>query len=214
VYEYREVRRALPPLVEATAELRALLWVFGGLGGALLVADLAAGHLGRLTTLEVADVIIVYGVSTGTTLAAVALGRFTGPKILYRNILDRAPDPPPQAHREAPRRTRTRGVLIGALTVVSFVAVAAIASGILLAVMGKEKSEIPDHLIAIAALIGGGWAVACAGAAWKVRAWLERWERLRHQRVLCPPLHAASLGEVYFTSDPAEPDQVQGGAGP
>jgi hypothetical protein len=176
--------------------------VFGCLGGVLVIADLAVGHLGRLTTLEVADVLIVFGISTGTSLAAVALGRFTGPKILYRNILDRAPDPPPQAHREPPRRTRTRGLLIGALTAVAFVGVAAISSAILLAVMGKERADIPDHLIAIAALIGGGWALACAGAAWKVRGWLERWEELRHQRVLCPPLHAASLGEVYFTSDP------------
>jgi hypothetical protein len=201
VYEYRDVPRALPPLVEATIELRMLVWVFGCLGGALVIADLAVGHLGRLTTLEIADVIIVFGVSTGTSLAAVALGRFTGPKILYRNILDRAPDPPPQAHREPPRRTQTRGFWIGALTAVAFVGVAAISSALLLAVMGKERQDIPDHLIAIAALIGGGWALACAGAAWTVRRWLERWEHLRHQRVLCPPLHAASLGEVYFTSD-------------
>jgi hypothetical protein len=202
VYELREAPRPLPPLVEATTELGTLVGVFGFLGGLLVAADLAVGHLGRLTALEIADVIIVYGISTGTSLAAVALGRWTGPQILYRNILDRAPDPPPQAHREPPGRTRTRGLLIGGLTAVAFVGVAALSSAILLVVMGKDRQDVPNHLIAIAALIGGGWALACAGAAWTVRRWLERWERLRHQRILCPPLHAASFGEVYFTSDP------------
>jgi len=191
-----------PPLVEATTELRTLYAVLAFAGAVLLVADLALGHLGRLTPLELADVIIVFGISTGASIAtAAALGAWSGPKILYRNILDRAPDPPPQAEREPPSRTRTRTLLVGALTAVAFIAAAALASAILLAVMGKERHDIPKHLITIAALIGGGWALACAAAAWTVKRWLQRWEHLRGQRVLCPPLHAASLGEVYFTSD-------------
>ena len=40
----------------------------------------------------------------------------------------------------------------------------------------------------------------CAGAAWLVARWLERWEELRGRLILCAPLHAASLGEVYFTT--------------
>lgn len=201
MYELPQAPRRPPSLVEATTELRALYLVLAVVGGVLVLADLAVGHLGRLTPLEVADVIIVFGISTGTSAAAAAaLGAWTGPRILYRNILDRAPQPPPQAHREAPGRTRTRTLFVGALTAVAFVGVAAIASAVLLAVMGKERHDIPRHLIAIAALIAGGWALACAGAAWTVKRWLERWERLRGQRVLCPPLHAASLGEVYFTS--------------
>src|SRR5437763_1077988 len=70
----------------------------------------------------------------------------------------------------------------------------------LLVVMGKPRSEIPHHLPTIAALIGGGWALVCAGAAWLVARWLERWEELRGRLILCAPLHAASLGEVYFTT--------------
>jgi len=202
VYELPEAPRRPPPLVEATTELRTLYAVLAFAGAVLLVADLALGHLGRLTPLELADVIIVFGISTGASIAtAAALGAWSGPKILYRNILDRAPDPPPQAEREPPSRTRTRTLLVGALTAVAFIAAAALASAILLAVMGKERHDIPKHLITIAALIGGGWALACAAAAWTVKRWLQRWEHLRGQRVLCPPLHAASLGEVYFTSD-------------
>jgi hypothetical protein len=202
VYELPEAPRQPPPLVEATTELRTLYAVLAPAGAMLLVADLALGHLGRLTPLELADVIIVFGVSTGTSLAtAAALGAWSGPKVLYRNILDRAPDPPPQAQRETPRRTRARSVLAGVLTAVAFIVAAGVASAILLAAMGKDRHEIPNHLITIAALIGGGWALACAGAAWTVKRWLQRWEHLRGQRVLCPPLHAASLGEVYFTSN-------------
>jgi hypothetical protein len=202
VYEVPEAPRRQPPLVEATTELRTLYAVLGFAGAALVVADLALGHLGRLTPLEVADLIIVFGVVTGASIAsAAALGARTAPRILYRNILDRAPDPPAEAHREPPRRTRARTLLVGALTAVAFLGAAALASAILLAAMGKDRSAIPDHLIPLAGLIGGGWALACAGAAWTVKRWLERWERLRGQRILCPPLHAASLGEVYFTSD-------------
>jgi hypothetical protein len=202
VYELPEAPRRLPPLVEATTELGTLCAVLAFAGAALVVADLALGHLGRLTPLELADVIIVFGVSTGASLAgAAALGAWTGPRILYRNILDRAPNPPLQARREPARRTRNRTLVVGALTAVAFVGAAALASAILLAAMGKERHDIPKHLVTIAALIGGGWALACAAAAWTVKRWLQRWERLRGQRVLCPPLHAASLGEVYFTSE-------------
>ena len=201
VYELPSRPRPLPPLVRATTELRTLIGVLAGLGALLLAGALALGDVRRLSPLELADVILLFGLSTGSSAAAAAaLGAWTPPRILYRNILDRAPGPPPKARRESSRRTRTRTILAGAVTVAAFVGLATVGSALLLVVMGKPRSEIPHHLPTIAALIGGGWALVCAGAAWLVARWLERWEELRGRRILCAPLHAASLGEVYFTT--------------
>jgi hypothetical protein len=201
VYELPPRPRPVPPLVRATTELRTLVGVLGGLGALLLAGALVLGDTGRLSPLETADVLLVFGLSTGASAAAAAaLGAWTSPRMLYRNILDRAPGPPPEARRESGRRTQVRTVVAGVVTVAAFLGVATVASALLLVVMGKPRSEIPHHLPTLAALIGGGWALACAGAAWLVARWLERWEELRGRRILCAPLHAAILGEVYFTT--------------
>ena len=109
VYELPSRPRPLPPLVRATTELRTLIGVLAGLETLLLAGALALGDVRRLSPLELADVILLFGLSTGSSAAAAAaLGAWTPPRILYRNILDRAPAPPPKASQESGPRTRSR----------------------------------------------------------------------------------------------------------
>ena len=67
VYELPSRPRPLPPLVRATTELRTLIGVLAGLGALLLAGALALGDVRRLSPLEVADVILVFGLSTGSS---------------------------------------------------------------------------------------------------------------------------------------------------
>jgi hypothetical protein len=81
---------------------------------------------------------------------------------------------------------------------VAFGVAAAVLQALAIAVMGKPRSEVPDHLPQAAALLSAGWLLVCAGAARVIAGWFERWERARAKTVLCAPLQSAILGPVYF----------------
>jgi hypothetical protein len=187
-------------LVSAVAELRLLAANLGALGALGVVLDLGAGHLGRLSPLETAGVLLVFGLSVGGTLASLVLGRRTGPAMLYRRVLDRAPPPPPNARPEPARRTTARAVGVALAMAIAFAVAATVLQALSITIMGKPRDEVPDHLVQAAALVAAGWLLVCAAAARVIARWFERWERARHKTVLCAPLQSATLGEVYFVA--------------
>src|SRR5919108_6430318 len=180
-------------LVSAVAELRLLAANLGALGVLGVVLDVGAGHLGRFSPLETAGILLVFGLSVGGALASLVLGRRTGPAILYRQVLDRAPPPPTDARPEPGRRPTARAAAVSLAMALAFAVAAAVLQALSITAMGKPRNEVPDHLLQAAALVAAGWLLVCAGVARVIAGWFERWERAREKTVLCAPLQSAIL---------------------
>jgi hypothetical protein len=187
-------------LVHAATELRLLAAGQGVAGVTAALLAVALGDVGDFTPLEVMAVILVLGLSVAGALGRLVLGVRTGPHILYRQVLERSPPPPPEASGERLSRTVVRAVGVSAGSAAVFLMAATVLLAFGLVLMGKPRDEVPDHLAPAAALVAAGWLLACAVTARVIASWFARWERQRGRLVLCAPLRAATMGPVYFVA--------------
>jgi hypothetical protein len=187
-------------LVHAATELRLLAAGQGAAGVAAVLLAVGVGDVGDFTPLEVFAVLLVLGLSVAGALGRLVLGRRTGPHILYRQMLERSPPPPPDASGERLSHTAVRAAGVSAAFAVAFLVAAAVLLAFALVLMGKPRDEVTDHLAAAAALVAAGWLLAGAATARVIAGWFARWERQRGRLVLCPPLRAATMGPVYFVA--------------
>src|SRR5947207_1886608 len=67
-----------------------------------------------------------------------------------------------------------------------------------LAVIGKPREQVLDDLAGGAGLVGAGWTIVCAAAAFRIAARFSRWEVGRGRVVLCRPLSSGRLAYVYY----------------
>jgi hypothetical protein len=192
------------PLVVAAHELRWLGRGWLAAGVATLGAVLVSGSLDRLSTLEVAAVALVFGLSLGGAIGGLVLGVRTGPPILYRRIFDLAPPPPVEASGEDRRATARRAVLTALGAGAGLAVGAALALPITLVLLGTPRHDLLDHLPQATALVAGCWMLAAGAVAMQVTVWIERWQGLRQKVILCAPLHSGLLRHVYYAAEPAE----------
>lgn len=194
-----------PLLVPARRELARFGQVWIALGVALLAAAVASGSTAELDAGELILVLVLVGLSLGSVLGALLLARRTGPQILYYRILDRAP-PPPAVPREAASATTRRVVAPAIALVLGLLVAAFIGTGVMLAVGGQPRAEIPDDMPGGTLLAAAVWTLACGATGLRIASYFGRWERRRGGAlVLCRPLKAGTMRPVYWAEHPPDP---------
>ena len=188
----------LEPLVVAVDELVYLGATSGAAGVVALGLSLALGSLSKFTPMEYVSGAVIPVVTIGSTYATALLGKRTGPAMLYRRVLDRAPSPPRALRQESLRPTAIRAVVIAIALGAVLLMVAALTEAFSLAFMGRKRDDIPDHLTELAGIIGGAWMLGVAVAALQIRRYLQRWEASRGHTILCRPLNSGLMSPVYY----------------
>jgi hypothetical protein len=186
------------PIVHVVPELKGATVTWAILGGVAVLLAVALGRIFYLTPIEYAAMGTALFLPPAAGLTSLMVGRRTPTFMLYRLILERSPAPPVQLSRESDDRTRRRAA--GAAVVLGLVLLGPIALGLAMseAVMGRARSEIPDHLPEEAVLVVGVYMLVCAGVASLVRSWIARWQEQRSAAALCPPLHSGLIRPIYF----------------
>ena len=196
-------------MVCAVYELRWLGATSGTLGATGLAAGLLVGSIGTFTILDTAAAVVLFGLSVGSALAGLFLGRRSLPPIVYAQIFERSPVVPPTIWREPSRRTAVRAALASLGLAAGMAIMAAAALVVTLVFLGKSRDELLTHLPAAAGLVAAGWSLVAGVSALRIAAWIERWEHPRGRLVLCRPLSSGRLLHVYYIADAAEPPPVR-----
>lgn len=194
---------AARPLVRAATELHCFgrTWVVAG--AVMLAAAAVAAASAGVSARAAAAIAASLGLSSGAVLAALLVGRRTGPAILYTRILDEAPGAPASLPRE-PAGVTARRVLAPALLIAVVLAGAGpLPVAGLLVLVGERPDEILPQLPAAALTVGGGWTLLCGLAGLRMSHYFARWERRRGKAALCRPLSAGLMRHVYCVA--AEP---------
>jgi hypothetical protein len=193
----------MEPLVRAATELRCFGWSWCVAGLVVIAGGALAGSLSELRGLTIALALNVLGLSVACMLAALVLGKRTGPRMLYARIFDRSPAAPPGVPIETPRQTAVRVIAPAAALAVVLLVVAPVVMGAALTFVGIPRDELPDELPA-ALIVSAGWLLAASAVALQVAHYFEHWERWRGRTVLCPPLRAGLMRYVYLAAPGAE----------
>jgi hypothetical protein len=194
----REAREAQRPLVRADGELRVVSVAWMVVGALCVVAAVLLGSLESLSPLEFWATLYALFLPPLLTIGVLTLGRRTPSRMVYRMVLDRAPPPPAGRAPEPARRTAKRAVVAAVCAGFALLPLVALVIALELAVFGKARGEIPNHLIEEATLVDGVWLLVCAAASAQIARWIVRWEEARGRTALCPPLHSGLAGQVYY----------------
>jgi hypothetical protein len=194
----RAAREARRPLVRADRELRVVSVAWVVIGALCVVAAVLLGSLESLSPLEFWATLYAVFLPPLLTIGALTLGRRTPSRMIYRVVLDRAPPPPQGRAPEPPRRTAARAALAALGAGFALLPFVALGIALELAVFGKARGEIPDHLVEEATLVDGIWLLVCAAASAQIARWIVRWEEARGRTALCPPLHSGLASQVYY----------------
>jgi uncharacterized membrane protein len=168
---------------------------------ATIAGAVAAAVAGGLSGREAFGIALLLGLSISGMLAGLLLAKRTDPAILYKRILDRAPEAPSRIPREGQRETARRTLGPAAGVALTLVAVSPIGIAILLLVLGEPRRELLDHLPAAALLVGGVWTFVAGIAALRMAHYFARWERAKGRTVLCRPQRAGLMRHVYFVAE-------------
>ncbi len=223
----RAAREARQPLVRADRELRVVSVAWMVAGAVYVVGAVLLGSLDHLSPLEFWATIYAVFLPPLLTVGALTLGRRTPSRMIYRVVLDRAPPPPDGRAPEPPRRTATRATIAAVCAGFALLPLVALGLALELAVFGKARGDIPDHLLEEASFVNGVWLLVCAAASAQIARWIVRWEEARGRTALCPPLHSGLASHVYYalggtrpamfpepTPPPARPSRgIGGGSG-
>ena len=185
-------------MVRADRELHvvSVAWVVAG--AVCVVAAVLLGSLDRLSPLEFWATIYAVFLPPLLTIGVLTLGRRTPSRMIYRVVLDRAPPPPAGRAPEPTRRTATRATVAALCVGFGLLPLVALGLALELAVFGRARGDIPDHLLEEASLVNGIWLLVCAAASAQIARWIVRWEEARGRTALCPPLHSGLASQVYY----------------
>jgi hypothetical protein len=192
-----------PPLVSAVHELRWFGRTWSALAGVALAGELVSGAVFELSRFDVWASALLFGLTVLATLARLFLGLRTQPDMEYAQIFERSAPPPAGFALEPVRRTASRAVWVA----VAVGALLAVGAGgalvVMLGLIGKPREQVLDDIAGAAFLVGAGWTIVCAAAAFRIAAWFSRWEVRRGRVVLCRPLSSGRLAYVYHVADAA-----------
>ena len=192
--------------MRAAMELRCFGYAWLLAAAATVAGGAIAGILSGLEGRSIAIAGALLGFSLALMLGALVLGRRTGPRMLYAQILDRSPAPAEEVAVEPTARTARRVVAPALVLTVVLLLLAPALMAALLTFVGVARRDLGGQLAA-AVIPAAGWTLAAGVVALRMASYFESWERRRERWALCQPLRAGLMRYVYLAAPraPSEP---------
>jgi hypothetical protein len=188
-------------LVPAVYELGWMARAFLGTAAVELGADAVLRSVAELSGRDLFAGLLVFGLPSFAILTTLVLGRRTDAPILYAQIFDRAPGPPPEARVEAGGTIARRAVMAVIALALGMLIPAAFGIAFLLVMMGTPRDDLLQHLPVATGLVAAGWMLLCGLVALRISQYFARWEQRRGKVVLCRPLASGTMRHVYYAAN-------------